>query len=189
MRHIAWKRTANRDELVCIERTRPSPPKLRIVLNLTAPTGRLAATERLPIARELEERAISLVASIAHAADAAGYEIGLTILGVDDAPLPVRRGRWHRHRIMTALAEIDLDAPRRPGRAAVRADVASAGVVVVHPDWADLSVVTGEAWHLTARQIDHLVEPASDVASSVDDRTAPHQDHDGKGDTASEAAA
>ena len=43
MRHIAWKRLANREELVTIERTRPPPPKIRVVLNLSTPTGSLSA--------------------------------------------------------------------------------------------------------------------------------------------------
>ncbi len=159
MRHIAWKRTANRDELVCIERTRPTPPKLRVVLNLTTPTDELRVGEDEKMtARELEETAISLAASIVHAADMAGCEVGLTILGDPREPIPVRRSHWHRNRLLAALAEIDLDALRQAAREHVVADLEPAGVVVVHPDRPDLSIMRGEAWHFTARQLDHLVE-------------------------------
>jgi len=160
MRHIAWKRTANRDDLVCIERTRPNPPRLRVVLNLTAATDRLTQDEERSGARELEERAIGLAASIVHAADAAGFEMGLAILGMDREPIAVRRSHWHRHKIMAALAEIDLDGARQRTVDRGASDVESAGVVVIHPGWPDLSVVRGEAWHFSARQMEHLVERA-----------------------------
>jgi uncharacterized protein (DUF58 family) len=153
MRHIAWKRTANRDELLCIERTRPSPPKMRVLLDLTTPTEAVSA------ARELEERAISLVASLVHGADLGGFEVGLTILGIDRPPLPVRRSHWHRDKIMAALAELDLDASRR-GAAAFSGEGESAALVVVHPERPDPSLVRGEAWHFTAAQMDRLVERA-----------------------------
>jgi uncharacterized protein (DUF58 family) len=92
MRHISWKRTARTDELVVIERTNPSPPKLRVVLNLLTPTGalRIGLQEGMT-PRDLEERSVSLVASILHAADLQGFEVGLTVLGTGLPPLPVRR--------------------------------------------------------------------------------------------------
>jgi uncharacterized protein (DUF58 family) len=159
MHHVAWKRLANREELVCIERTRPTPPKVRVVLNLTAPTGGPAGPEDAGGAvRELEERAISLAASIVHAADAAGCQIGLTILGADRPPIPVRRSHWHRNRLMAALAAIDLEAPRTPAGEPGPPELDQVGLVVVHPDRPEPSVVRGEAWHFTARQMDHLVD-------------------------------
>jgi uncharacterized protein (DUF58 family) len=177
LRHIAWKRTANRDQLVCIERAQPTPPKIRVLLNLTKPTDALLRSRTEGIsARALEERAISLAASIIHAADLAGYEIGLTILGASRPGLPVRRSHWHRNRLMAALAEIDLDAHRRPLPEWRPSDLDSAALVVVHPDRSDPSVVRGEAWHFTARQLPHLIE-----SDEQPDRQMAHE-------TAAEAA-
>jgi uncharacterized protein (DUF58 family) len=150
MRRIAWKRTAGREDPVCIERTRPNPPRLRVMVNLTAPkTG---------APRELEEDAISLAASIIHEADQAGYEIGLVILGARQEPIPIRRAYWHRHRLLAALAEIDLDAPRSPAMVRDFSDARHAGLVVIHPGAVDPSIVRAEAWHLSARQMGHLIE-------------------------------
>ncbi len=155
LRHIAWKRTANRDQLVCVERTRPNPPKLRVALDLARPRPGDGPPER-----ELEELAIGLAASIIHAADLAGYEVGLTVLGLDVAVIPIRRNYWHRQRIMTALARIDLDGPRRRVSRRLGGDPDQAALVVVHPDRPDLAVAVGDAWHFSARQIDRYVERA-----------------------------
>lgn len=151
MRHIAWKRTANRDELLCIERTRPSPPKMRILLDLTTMTDPASS------ARALEERAISLAASLVHGADLGGFEVGLTILGIDRPPLPIRRSHWHRDKMMAALAELDLDADR-DGATVYSGGAEAAALVVVHAERPDPSRVRGEAWHFTAAQMDRLVE-------------------------------
>jgi uncharacterized protein (DUF58 family) len=155
MRHVAWKRTANRDQLVAIERSRPSPRRLRIVLNLTAPPPAEGGERAQRRARE--EDAISLAASLAHAAEIDGYEFGLTVLGLPLAPVPVRRGHWHRNRLLAALAEIDLDAEREPPRPLPPRDLAAAGIVAVHPDEVDPDLLPVDAWHFSARHIDRLV--------------------------------
>lgn len=158
MRHIAWKRTATRDELICIERSRPSPPRMRVVLNLTAPTeslsgGALSRDE----ARELEERAISLAASFVHLADLAGYAVGLTISGGDLPAIPVRGSRRHRSRIMASLASIDLDQPRNQSGPVRVPDGERSALVIIHPDAINPSVGRVNAWHLSARQMAALV--------------------------------
>jgi uncharacterized protein (DUF58 family) len=182
MRHIAWKRTANRDELVCIERAHPTPPKLRVMLNLSRSTDQLAVNEREAVsARDLEEHAISLTASIIHAADLAGYEVGLTILGTAGPAMPVRRSHWHRNKMMAALAAIDLDAARVRPTERIASDAEPAGLVVVHPDRSDPTVVRGEAWHFNARQLAHLLELPDDFLAAS---TVP-----GRGSTEREAAA
>ncbi|MDY7108318.1 MAG: DUF58 domain-containing protein [Planctomycetota bacterium] len=158
MRHIAWKRLANREELVTIERTRPTPPKMRLVLNLSSPPATDGEGEASDTGRQLEEEAISLAASIIHAADLTGCEVGLTILGLNRDPIPVRRSHWHRNRLMAALAEIDLGATRSAEEDRGPADVDRVGLIVVHPDRVDPTVVTGEAWHFTSRQMHHLVD-------------------------------
>lgn len=162
IRHIAWKRSARTDEMVVIERTSPSPAKLRVILDLTTPTEKLHVEPGgFAEARELEERGISLAASILHAANIDGYEVGLTVLGADP-PLPsiaVRRNPWHLHKIMAALASIDLDRPRRPVLAAnlqpIR-DAERASLVVISPDRVQPLPGREDAWHLTARQLESL---------------------------------
>jgi len=168
LRHIAWKRTANRDQLLCVERTRPCPPKLRIVLSLTQPTADL--DDDLASARRLEEDAISLAASIVHAADLAGFEIGLSVIGAEAPDLPISRSHWHRNRIMSVLAEIDLNAARSPGGDLPAAE--RAGIVVVHPGRPDLALASPEAWHFSASQMDHLVERDTDSPGDRADAAA-----------------
>ena len=85
------------DQLVCLERTRATQPRLRVIVNLTTPH----------IPRELEERAISLAASILHAADLQGFEIGLSLPGTDLPVLLTRRSHLHRGRVLSALAAVD----------------------------------------------------------------------------------
>jgi uncharacterized protein (DUF58 family) len=156
LRAVSWKRSARLDDLVTIERTRPSPPRLRIVLNLLTPTNRLRITPADPAAqREAEERAISLAASLIHEADIAGFEVGLTVLGLDVPVIPIRRSHWHVGRLLAALAGLDLDRPR-DHRPAAPDDVERAAVVVVHPDRVDPGIGRSEAWHLTAGQLESL---------------------------------
>jgi uncharacterized protein (DUF58 family) len=157
LRHIAWKRTGRTEELVTIERTHPSPAKLRVILDLTVPTDQLHVEPHGPdAARELEERAISLAASIIHAADMDGYEVGLTILGMDGPAIAIRRNQWHSRKIMAALAGIDLDAPRRSSRTQPLRDAERAGIVVIAPDRVRPIAGRENAWYLTARQLDAL---------------------------------
>jgi uncharacterized protein (DUF58 family) len=158
LRHIAWKRTAKTDELVSIERSRPSPPRVRVVLNLALSTEALAEPHlTVEKARELEEQAISLAASLVRAADLAGYELGLSAPGAALPSIPVRGGGRHFGRIMAALASIDLDAPRREPRALPIPDAERSAFVVIHPDRVDPIVGRGDAWHLSARQLPSLV--------------------------------
>ena len=81
MKQVAWKRSAAMDQLVCIERTTPAPPKVRVVINLTTSTDQLSArSDEQNKQNKLEEAAISIAASIICAADISGFEIGLKIL-------------------------------------------------------------------------------------------------------------
>lgn len=173
LRHIAWKRAAGQDQLVSIERTRPSPPKLRVVLNLTTPREEIRLGKDEPwTAESLEERAISLAASVIHAADRAGFEVGLSVLGLPVPSMPLRRNQWHLEKMMGALAGLDLERPREDGAGRVP-DAERAAVVVVHPDRAEPAIVRQEAWHLTARQLDGLlVAPISDAIKQSSEKTA-----------------
>ncbi len=147
MRHISWKRTACLDELVCLERTRATPPRLRVIVNLTTPGA----------SRALEELAISLAASIVHAADLAGFEIGLSLPGTNLPALLTRRSHWHRARVMSALAAVDLDATRHAPGALPTTYGERAAQIVVHPDRVDPAIGRDDALHLSARQMNHLV--------------------------------
>ncbi len=168
LRNVAWKRTADRSTLLVIERTQPDPPRLRVAVDLTTPTAALGVRPEEPVdARELEERAISLAASIIIAADHLGYEVGLSVLGIDTRPIPVRRTPRHRDRMLAELARIDLDLPRS-GRVRLPAvEREGAALVVVHPGRVDPELVPGGALHYTARQLERLVEPGSIESSST----------------------
>jgi uncharacterized protein (DUF58 family) len=170
MRHIAWKRTARTDQLVTIERTSPSPAKLRVILDVTDYGSRHQGTKASRNQgvdasnpkgsegdmRDLEERAISLAASIVHEADVQGYEIGLTILGLPVTPIPLRRNRWHFNKIMAALAEIDLNVPRVGAQPQPIRDAERAALVVISPDRIHTLPGREDAWYLTARQLESL---------------------------------
>lgn len=182
MRNISWRRSATMDELITIQRTNPSPPRLRVVLNLQRPTRELRFDPaEATSARELEETTISLAASIIELADRHGYEVGLTVLGTAERPTPLRRGHWHVQKLLGALAALDLDAPRLGGAAPSTPEGERAGMVVVSPDRADPHIGAAPAGaaaaargpatfgstsaapsvlHLTARQVAQFrVEP------------------------------
>jgi len=155
-RHVAWKQTANRENLLIIERAMPSPPRLRIVLDLRLVAGHESSRAEQS---ELEERAIILAASIVSAADAQGFEVGLTILGTGLAPIPVRRTLRHRDRLMGALAAIDLHADRtvRTQGAGLKGSVRDAvGLVIVAPDRIDPGFAGGDAVLLSATRLDQI---------------------------------
>ena len=157
LRHISWKRTARMDDLVTIERSQPSPPKLRVALNLLRATDDLRLSEATHAARrDAEERAISLAASILYAADMAGYEVGLSVLGFDMPRMPLRRSRWHLGKMLAALAAIDLNAVRLPRTRTAVPDAERAGLVLVHPDRVDPSLGRDDVWHLTAAQLETM---------------------------------
>ena len=160
-RHIAWKRTAKLDDLVCVERTMPSPPKMRVILDLTTPTRELQHESRkLSARRAMEERAISLAASLLRAADHEDFEVGLAVLGFDMPEIPLRHNRWHLSKIMAALAAIDLDSPRTAAVRLDRYDDERAGLVVVSPDRVGMIGRREDAWYLTSRQLSELaVQP------------------------------
>ena len=157
MRHIAWKRAARLDQLISIDRTSPSPARLRVILDLTVPTSQLHVEPAGPEqARDLEERAISLAASVLHAADLDGFEVGLTIMGFPAPDIAVRRNQWHYNKVMAALAGIDLDASRLGARSRPIRDAERAAIVVIAPDRVQPFAAREDAIYLTARQLDTL---------------------------------
>lgn len=158
VRTIAWKRLAGTGELATIERSRSVPPRLRILLDLRVPTSEIRVGEG-EAARELEERAIVLAASFAQLAERLGYEYAASVVGFEFPPIALRRGYFHRERIMSMLAAIDLERPRSRGSGLASSDE-RATVLVIHPDRVDLAVAPDAAWHFTARQFESLLAGA-----------------------------
>ncbi len=162
IRHIAWKRSATwgGEQIVCIERSLPSPPRIRVVIDLSTPTDELRVeAHESTTPRELEERAISLAASVIHQANQLGYEIGLTVVGVGGANpihLPVRRNFWHARRLLAALASINLDENRDQPDFAILFDQARAGLLVIRPDRVRPLSDRSDITYFTARQLDRL---------------------------------
>lgn len=174
LRHVAWKRSTALESPVVIERSAPAPRRLLVVLDLTRPTQEVAAG--IPAgedARQREEDAITLAASVIVHAEREGWEVSLRVAGMPpDARIPVptstfRRGAWHLDRLLGHLAAVDLDAPRqraaeRTGEPGARIDAdpsRGAVAIAVHPGRADLSVGGAHALHLTASALRELAAP------------------------------
>ena len=147
LRDIAWRISAHQDTLIALERTRPQPPRIQVVLDLRLPTGDLDEPN-FDNARQLEESAIELAASLVQAGHDAGDEIGLRVLGMSVGDHHPRRGSLHLDRILTTLALLELDGVKatEPYRSGVRS-----GVVVVQPDRIRPVEGLGDVLHLSAR--------------------------------------
>ena len=156
VRSIAWKRLAGTGQLATIERSRSVPPRVRVLLDLRTATADIRTADGED-ARALEERAIVLAASFVALCDRLGYEYALSLAGFEIPPIALRKGHFHREKIMSALAAVDLDAPRTKGNGLAASDE-RAVIVAVHPDRADLGVAPSDAWHFTARQLETLLE-------------------------------
>ena len=100
MRRIDWKRSAHAGKLLSREMTRPSPPKLMVMLDLR---------NRDDEPDEEAETAISLAASVICEAHLQGYAVGLAVAGAEAPMLVPRRNWWHRGQLLHALAQLDLE--------------------------------------------------------------------------------
>jgi uncharacterized protein (DUF58 family) len=162
LRDIAWKLSAHRGDLLAIDRARPSPPRIRIVLDLSTPTDELQVGDDEPVtARDLEERAIALAASILKAATDRGLEVDLAVPGFEVPSLGFRGHAFHVHRVMTMLAGLDLDSARSAGAAGVPV-MERTGLVVIRPDRVRPLRHRPDAWYLTARQLhEFIADPSS----------------------------
>jgi uncharacterized protein (DUF58 family) len=157
LRHVAWRRSASLGGLAVVERSVDAPRRMRVVLDLRRPTGELRVDPGGTGAREAEEDAIVLAASLLSEASIAGFETRLAVLGLPSPEMPVRRGLWHLRKQLAVLAALDLDAPR-DGSAALPADRERATTVVVHVDRADASVGGPDAVHVGAMHLASLAE-------------------------------
>lgn len=165
VRSIAWKRLAGTGQLATIERSRSVPPRVRVLVDLRTPTASLRVTDGED-GRALEEQAIVLAASFLALADRLGYEYALSVAGFELPPVSLRKGHFHREKLLSLLAAIDLDAPRGRGNG-LGASEERATVVVVHPDRTDLDIAPPDAWHFRARELQSLVEIAVVAAAAA----------------------
>lgn len=117
-RNIDWKRTARTGELFSRERTLPNSRVLNIVLDLTDSSPIPAQSVRAKSkngrqsssgSRLLEERAISLTASLICDASLRGIKVGLRVLGFPQIQFSPQNGLLHRIQLLEALTGIDLD--------------------------------------------------------------------------------
>lgn len=171
LRHVAWKRSTALESPVVVERSTPAPRRLLVVLDLSHATQEVASG--IPAgedARQREEDAITLAASVLVHAEREGWEVSLRIAGLPPdaralvASSAFRRGAWHLDRLLGSLAAVDLDAARQPLRARedapgspVEADASrSAVTIAVHPGRVDLAVGGAHALHLTASALKEL---------------------------------
>ena len=151
---VAWKASSRRDSLVCIERSRPSPPRLRIILDLSTPTYELQCEED---ARMAEENSISLAASLLSEALNKGHEFALTILGIPTRrDVGLRSGPRHLDRLLGTLASIDLEKERIPVQQHLLRNFERVGRVVIRPDRTQKLGLSGNAWFFTGSQLDSL---------------------------------
>jgi uncharacterized protein (DUF58 family) len=176
LRHVSWRRSASTGKLAVIERSVDVPPRVHIVLDLRRPTSTLRFEGPAAGARELEESAISLAASLLAQADREGYEIRLSVLGLPSPMMPLRRGHWHMQKALAVLGGLDLDAQRR-GNDTMPTDRERAAIIVVHVDRADLNMGGAGAVHLTATQLQSLiaVRAAPDAAPAAAPDVAPER--------------
>jgi uncharacterized protein (DUF58 family) len=123
--------------------------------------------EETIMARDLEERAISLAASVIRDAAGRGYEVGLIVHGLRVPVYQVRGGLRHVSRMLASLAELDLDQARRSGTSLPERE--RAGLVMIHPDRVRSQVSRRDAWHLTGRQLDDLIEHAEEEETDQSD--------------------
>ena len=161
---IAWKASARRGELVCIQRSRPSVSRVRVVLDLTTPTDLLKCEED---PRHAEEIAISLTASLLVEAMRQEQEVALSVLGFSlRSEGGFHTSQRHMSRMLASLSLIQLDAKREPIQPRSLVDMKHSGIVVVRPDQSVPIRSLRDAWYFTSSQFEELqrLQQRSDTA-------------------------
>jgi len=155
---IAWKASAKRGELVCIQRSRPSLPKIRFILDLTTPTDELHCPGN---SAELEEQAISFCASLLSEALRQDQEVALTVFGVKTrAVAGFHCGTRHLARMLSSLASINLTEARTTIPILPSVDIQQIGLCVIRPDLSAPILSLKSAWYFHASQLDDVrLEP------------------------------
>ncbi|HIB00534.1 MAG TPA: DUF58 domain-containing protein [Phycisphaerales bacterium] len=161
---IAWKASARRGELVCIQRSKPALPRVRIVLDLTTPTSALNWESDL---RKLEEDAISLCASLVVEAVRQEQEVALSVLGFSIQGVDsFHSSQRHVSRLLSSLARIQLDNTREPIQLRALASMKQSGLVVIRPDRSEPIRSIKDAWYFTASQFKELQRSAERSVSA-----------------------
>jgi uncharacterized protein (DUF58 family) len=164
-RSVAWRPSARLGQLVVRTNIAPTPRRIWIVLRL-ARQGE----------EELEERAISVTASLVSMAIRQGNAVGLSIprAGVVMSP---RSGARHTERMLNELGRLDLEAIRQAGRPdRMPASAAhSGGCLVVHAGALDPTWGSRRARHISVRSMQSL------LADDLDDRSNSPARHDAVG--------
>ena len=161
LRDIAWKVTAHRDELICIDRAAPSLTRIRVVLDVRVATDSLVCGHDRN-ARDEEERAIELAASLLEQFHLEGCEVGLVVPGLVGSATPIRNSSWHLHRLLSRLADLDLDQPRSAWQDTSMHDRSSC--IVVQADRVRPIPHLGNATYLTSGHLEGLL--ADETAGS-----------------------
>jgi uncharacterized protein (DUF58 family) len=102
---IDWRRTARTGEFISKEMTRPSPPKVMILLDIAERS--IDRDHEDESQGKLIEQAISLTASLVCEAYGRGYQIGLAVRGAPCPPMKVYRSIGHRTKMLEMLAKLD----------------------------------------------------------------------------------
>jgi uncharacterized protein (DUF58 family) len=169
LRQIAWKVSARRENLVGIERSLQTRPRLNVVLDLRIPTNKLEVEGHdLKLARKYEEEAITLAASLLKMAQRNQIDTALHILGLPGVEGGLRHGTWHRLRLTAALAMLDLDEPRQETSAAP-GDFERAALIVIQCDLVRPLSGRQDAWYYTASQLPLLTDHGSDQSDSSEE--------------------
>lgn len=109
---IDWKHSAKTSNLVSREMTRPRPPRMMILLDLTKPGEQDPQPPPTPDAwREAQEEAINLAASLIREAYLHDIHVGLAVEGAPGPALPMHHSQAHRQRLMDSLARLAIDEP------------------------------------------------------------------------------
>jgi len=182
LKMIDWRRSARTGKLVAREMTKPSPPRMMILLDLSdAPPPEAAAARRTGGAKRkakadaadlgpstehelLEERAISLAASLVCDGYLHGYQVGLAVKGPPAQVCPPHHSLPHRARLFEALARVLL--ARRDLRPSP--PVVDPNVVITTAPLDDASPTRGAVVRLSAHRLeDYILDAdASDLLSS-----------------------
>ena len=104
IRDIAWRSSARRDQLISIQRSRPTPPQFRIILNLNCP-------DEFNIKHQ--EFAIELAASLLVHLYERKFEISLTVMGAGGRPSLMGYSPGHLEALLRTLALLDLKAIKK----------------------------------------------------------------------------
>ncbi len=127
LRSIDWKHSAKSAELIARDLTQPSPPRLMVLLDLSAgsagasPSSAGHRGRRRPGGApppETEdgpaEKAISLAASILCAGHLQGYQTGLAVIGASAPLFRVHHSVPHRARMLEALSRLEVLRHNQP---------------------------------------------------------------------------